>query len=107
MSKSKSTSKRMGKAHSQQRVVRLVLAGNHHQADRYARQMGWQPNEWRYLASDAYARGYRDVELHKVGTWYERQDAGEIMRVLEPTRQIGTLKIIAPNAEISDGTPKT
>ncbi len=84
-------------ADSQQRLVRLVLAGNHRQAERYARENGWQPRDWRYLAGEAYARGFRDVELHKVGTWYERADAAEIFRVLEPIKHIGTLIVIEPN----------
>lgn len=87
--------------------VRLVLAGNHHQAERYAREKGWQPRDWRYLAGEAYARGFRDVELHKVGTWYERDDAAEIFHVLEPIKHIGTLIVIEPNDELSDGSSKT
>jgi len=82
---------------SQQRMVRLVLAGNHRQAERYARENGWQPRDWRYLAGEAYARGFRYVELHKVGTWYERADAAEIFRVLEHIKHIGTLIVIEPN----------
>ena len=68
-------------------VVRLVLAGTHEQADKYARSMGWQLCDWRYISNLESAYGYKDMELHKVGTWYERDDITEILDVLEAEQQ--------------------
>lgn len=71
--------------------VRLVLAGNHQQAEQYAHKMEWKPTDWIYLSCVEMTFGYRDVELHKVGTWYERKDAPGILRVLRATTRTMTV----------------
>lgn len=87
------------------RLVRLVLAGNQHQAERYASENGWQPRDWRYLADKKTALGFRDMELHKVGTWYERDDVLEILAVLARIKQTGPT-VRRGRSETVVGTPQ-
>lgn len=68
------------------RILRLVLAGNHKQAAIYAREKGWSRCEWRYVDREDQVLGIRDAELHKVGTWYEREDAPNILKTLRRAR---------------------
>lgn len=83
------------------RMVKLLLAGNAHQAEQYARKMEWPQGEWKYITGLPALLEIKDAELHKTGTWETRDDAPEILRALRLIQQHGGN--ITPAA--SDHTP--
>ena len=61
-------------------LVTIVVAGNRKQFDDYVRQF---PEELRrefvYASDDQVIRGIEAKAIIKVGTWYERDDAHDIL----------------------------
>ena len=68
--------------------MNLVLAGNPQEALRYAREKNWGPHEWKPLNSIGAVKGLKvkSIELHKVGGWYTRSDADEILDMVKRIR---------------------
>lgn len=68
--------------------MNLVLAGNFREASHYAREKNWGPHEWKPLNSIGAVKGLKvkSIELHKVGGWYTRSDADEILDMVERIR---------------------
>ena len=53
-------------------MVRLIVAGNFHQAEEFAERMGWVPREWSYVDHPDRIRGLKDTDLYFVGTYWDR-----------------------------------
>jgi aspartate/tyrosine/aromatic aminotransferase len=53
-------------------IQRLVVAGNHKEAEQYARSQGWCQKDWKYCDSKQSAIGYRAFELHKAGQFWKQ-----------------------------------
>ncbi len=67
----------------QRQRVRAVIAGNYHQFVSWCRDQGISPGRHDVLyATPERLRGRNDVEVLRVGTWYERDDLREIEDVL-------------------------
>lgn len=59
-------------------LVRFVRAASRERASKYALKMGWGSGEWRYLSGGNDLRGYRNIELHQVGSWWNHPNSGVI-----------------------------
>ncbi len=50
--------------------MKLVIAGNHSQAEHWARELGWKRGEWKYLSSRHQMYGCEPgTQIHLVGLW--------------------------------------
>lgn len=58
--------------------MNFILAGTHAQAAWYAHENGWKKDQWRYVFSIDDLHGVRHAKLHKVGTFWQRNDYREI-----------------------------
>jgi hypothetical protein len=57
----------------------LVVAGNFHQAIRFAKNHNLSPDDWKYIAGSADLMGYGGVKLVKVGEWWKHPYLGAVL----------------------------
>jgi hypothetical protein len=62
----------------------VLVAGSASQAARYAEELGLETGEWVYPSRrGSNLHGLWVSEVHRVGTWYDRKDATEVIQIAE------------------------
>ena len=59
-----------------------IVAGNYEQYHAWIKERGLSPKEWVYVSGRDTVRGVRNPEGRFIGTWYQRDDAFDILTVL-------------------------
>jgi hypothetical protein len=63
--------------------IRAVVAGNYPEFVNWCREQGVSPQSHEVVyATPERLRGWSDVEVCRTGTWWERDDLGEIVETL-------------------------
>lgn len=52
----------------------LVIAGNFQEYKDFIRDREYNPKEYNYISDDIIWRGFHNIPIIKVGTWYRRKD---------------------------------
>lgn len=61
---------------------RFIVAGNYEQFAQWIRERGLDSSNWVYVTNSDTIRGVRNPGGRLVGTWYEREDAMDILATL-------------------------
>lgn len=56
-----------------------IVAGNYDQFALWIKERGLSSSEWVYVSNKDTIRGVRNPEGRLIGTWYEREDAMDIL----------------------------
>lgn len=88
-----------------------IIAGNHRQAEDWARREGLRPDRWRYVADGAAdtLHGIRNVRFVWVGTFWNRNDFSEICKFVDDAVAWG-IAVVDRNEVVNKGRktrPKT
>jgi hypothetical protein len=59
-----------------------IVAGNYEQYHAWIKETDLSPKEWVYVSGRDTVRGVRNPEGRFIGTWYQRDDAFDILTVL-------------------------
>lgn len=59
-----------------------IVAGNYDQYCQWIKERGLSPKEWVYVTNRVTIRGVRNPGGRLIGTWYEREDAMNILVTL-------------------------
>lgn len=59
----------------------LIFARNAEQADNYAKYMGLQRKNYKYVSSLEKLFGFRNCSFVRVGNWYDRRDMVDLNRL--------------------------
>lgn len=59
-----------------------IVAGNYEQYSQWIKERGLPSSEWVYVTNRDTIRGVRNPEGRLIGTWYERDDAMDILVAL-------------------------
>lgn len=95
-------------AETEQRTPDLplrIIAGNHRQAEDWARREQLRPSSWRYVPDVASLHGIRNVRIVWIGTFWDRRDFQEISTFVDHSVSRG-LSVVDRN-EVKNKGSKT
>lgn len=76
-------------------MLKVILAGNNDQAMHYVRAHGWRDSEYIIVQDRAQALGLCAIEVHRVGSYADRQDLDAIEGALKLVDDTASGRVLA------------